>query len=233
MQTPRHVAWIVAKALLVVVFLAILAVLVWRHNLPFADLRDMIRVETDKLGLFLSTLLFIVLYMLISTVPIPGREVFKLAAAVTFGYFSIVAVWWGEVLAGVVGFGLARFGGFELVKFLGGARVTDFNDTLRGATWKSITFLRIIPITPYRFFNFGAGLLDVRFGPYLSGTVLGTLVRTAIFQIIFVLFSDILIRQGVSIREVFFASIVFGSLMILSWIVLHRRRRKQATESEA
>ncbi len=219
--------WIVTKASLVAILLAILAGVVWRYNLPFAELRDLIQERTDRLGLFVSTVIFVVLYCLISIVPIPGREVFKLSAAVVFGYFSIIAVWLGEVAAGVAGYALSRFGGFELVKWLGGARVASFNEKLHGATWKSITVLRIVPITPYRFFNFGAGLVNLRFVPYLVGTAIGCLVRTAFFQVIFVKFSDVLIERGVSVREIFFASIFFGSIMILTWVIMYRRKNRR------
>lgn len=229
----RRTGWIVAKAIAVTTLLGILAVLVWRYNLPFADFRDMIQAKTDRLGLVVSTLIFVVLYCLISTAPIPGREVFKLAAAVVFGFFSIIAVWLGEVAAAVVGYVLSRVGGYELVSMLGGRRVTDFNERLHHASWQTVFFLRVIPITPYRFFNFGAGLTDLRFAPYWWGTVTGVLVRTAFFQCLFVIFGDALVERGVSVREVFFASIFFGSTMILIWIAMHRRRaRRKKGEAE-
>jgi uncharacterized membrane protein YdjX (TVP38/TMEM64 family) len=226
-QPRRRIFWIVTKPILVAILLAILGAVVWRYNLPFAELREVIQTHTDRLGLALSLGLFVVLYCVISIVPIPGREVFKLVAAVVFGYWSITAVWWGEMAAAVAGFALSRFGGYELVKWFGGERVMVFNDKLQGAGWWAICLLRIVPITPYRFFNFGAGLVDVRFGPYFWGSALGTLVRTAFFQIIFVKFSDVLVTRGVSVRDIFFASILFGGSMILIWLALHRRSRRQ------
>lgn len=199
----------------------------WRYNVPLAELSE----RTSGLDPRLSWVVFVAVYTLISIFPVPGRDVAKIVGVELFGYASIVAVWLGELAAAAGSYWLARLGGHDLVRMLLGSRAETVDRKLARASAWTVFLWRIHPLVPYRYFNLSAGLVRLSFRPFVVGSVPGMLLRTAAFQVVFVLFGERLGETGVTTWQIFLFSTVLVPLMVGIWWGLRYRRRARARQS--
>jgi len=199
----------------------------WRYDVPLAELSD----RTAGLDPVFSWVAFVAVYTLISIFPVPGRDVAKIVAVELFGYASIVAVWLGELVAAVGSYWLARLGGHDLVRLLLGSRAESVDRKLARASAWTVFLWRVHPLVPYRYFNLSAGLVRLSFRPFLVGSVPGMLLRTAGFQVVFVLFGEKLGATGVTTWQIFLFSTVLVPLMVAGWWAMRYRRRSRAKQA--
>ncbi len=222
-EHPRRLLKAAAKFVVAVAALVILGLLARRYNYTFAAVSAYLR-SFDPL---LSGALLALVYALISIVPVPLRDILKIAGAQVFGFVgSTVIIWVGEMTAAAASFALSRLAGKDLIDQLLGRHLARFNEKLQRADWKTITWLRILPVTPYRHFNFAAGLVELRFGPYFAGSALGMLVRTAFYQLLFTKLAAELTARGVTTWQFFLFSTVFV-VVVLGGLWWYTRRRKR------
>lgn len=126
-----------------------------------------------------TTLLFLVAYSILTVAPIP-RTVFNLAAGLLLGTVAGIAVAvMSTAISGLLGFGLARLLGRDLVsRHLQRKAVRTVDERLADGGILAIASLRLIPVVPFAPFGYCCGILSVRPLPYLAGTVLGSLPGT-------------------------------------------------------
>lgn len=126
-----------------------------------------------------ALLLFLAAYAVVTVAPVP-RTVFNLAAGLLFGDVAGIGVSiTATALSGMLGFGLARLLGRDLVtRHLHRKSVRTVNDRLADGGVLAVTSLRLIPVVPFAPLSWCCGILSVRGVPYLAGTVLGSLPGT-------------------------------------------------------
>jgi uncharacterized membrane protein YdjX (TVP38/TMEM64 family) len=126
-----------------------------------------------------TALLFLTAYSVLTVAPIP-RTVFNLAAGLLLGDIAGIAVAiTATAISGMLGFGLARLLGRDLVaRHLHRKSVRMVDERLADGGVLAITSLRLIPVVPFAPFGYCCGILSVRPLPYLAGTVLGSLPGT-------------------------------------------------------
>ena len=79
----------------------------------------------------------------------------------------------GGLLGGLAGFALSRWLGREAVIRLAGARLAGLDRVVSERGFVSVLAARIMPVAPFVFVSYAAGLSGVRFVPYLLGTAVG------------------------------------------------------------
>lgn len=126
-----------------------------------------------------AALLFLAAYALITVAPVP-RTVFNLAAGLLFGEAAGVGIAIiATALSGMLGFGLARALGRDLVaRHLRRGSVRAVDERLAGGGVLAVISLRLIPVVPFAPLSYCCGILSVRPLPYAVGTVLGSLPGT-------------------------------------------------------
>lgn len=192
-------------------------------DISLASLRD--QVGAYPLGI--AVFVFAGLYCFISVVPIAGRDIFKLVAAMLWGWWlSTLIVFAGEMLAALVAFVLARVLGKDLLDQLFGDRLKSSYQRLNRAGVRNVILLRILPITPYRYFNYTAGVTDLDLAPYLVGSAVGIFIRTLFFQTLFSLFANQLIERGVTLPQILLFSLLLTAVMFFFWILYNRKSPK-------
>ncbi len=159
--------------------MAVLAVMVARAYGVGAvpHLEDLRRVVTEA-GPW-APVVFVALQVLLNVPPFP-RTVFTVTAGVLFGsVWGLALTLLGTSVAAVLAFLLVRYTGGRLVrryavhpKAIWVRRRLDHHGTL------AVTSLRLIPMVPFAALNYLSGLSAVRFVPYLTGTVLGSIPGT-------------------------------------------------------
>jgi uncharacterized membrane protein YdjX (TVP38/TMEM64 family) len=167
---PRRAKVIVSLSLLA-------AAVVAAFTLPIpspAELRDWAASAGPA-----TALLFLAVYAVCTVAPIP-RTVFNLAAGLLLGKaVGISVAITATAISGLLGFGLARLLGRDLVaRHLQRKSVRAVNERLADGGVLAITSLRLIPVVPFAPFGYCCGVLSVRWAPYLIGTVLGSLPGT-------------------------------------------------------
>lgn len=126
-----------------------------------------------------TAFVFLAAYSVLTVAPIP-RTVFNLAAGLLLGdVLGIVVAVTATAISGVLGFGLARWAGRDLVsRHLERKMVRAVDERLAGGGVLAVASLRLIPLVPFAPLGYCCGILSVRFRPYLLGTVLGSLPGT-------------------------------------------------------
>ncbi|MBW0106701.1 TVP38/TMEM64 family protein, partial [Pseudonocardia sp. KRD291] len=177
--------WRPALAGLGVVLVAVLAVVFARvHGVGVVPRLDDLRRVVTATGAW-APVVFVALQVLLNVPPFP-RTVFTVAAGVLFGsVWGTVLTLLGTSIAAVLAFLLVRYTGARLVrryaahpKAVWVRRRLDHHGTL------AVTSLRLIPMVPFAALNYLSGLSAVRFGPYLTGTVLGCIPGTVAIVIL-------------------------------------------------
>lgn len=128
---------------------------------------------------FLSGIIFVILYVLLTTVILFGpRDIFRIAAAIIFGAkTSTLFVWIAETINAVVSFYLSRLLGREFVK----EKLKDKFTQAEGAKGKirslQVFTLRINPLIPFRVMDLGYGLSTISLKRYFFISLIASLPR--------------------------------------------------------
>ena len=77
------------------------------------------------------------------------------------------------MLGGLAGFVLSRWLGRDAVVRLAGARLARLDRAVSQRGFVSVLVARAMPVAPFVFVSYAAGLSGVRLGPYLLGTAVG------------------------------------------------------------
>lgn len=114
--------------------------------------------------------------------PVP-RSATSVVGGVVLGFWPALAVAFaGGLLAAVGAFALSRTLGRETVQRLAGPRLVRFDRLMTGRPFVSVLLGRLLPVLPFVAMSYGAGLLGIRFAPYLAATAVG-LVPSTIVQV--------------------------------------------------
>lgn len=119
--------------------------------------------------------LYVLGYALLVLVPTPASVLTILGGAL-FGLVEGVALaWLGAVLGAVGGFALGRRLGRPAVDRLLGGRLAAADRLLTDHGLSAVLAVRLVPVLPFTALNYAAGLVGVRWRPYVVGSALGML----------------------------------------------------------
>ena len=141
----------------------------------------------QSLPLYLSALLFIILYVVITFFVFFSKDIFWVTSAVIFGpFYSGLFIFIAEVINAFILFFLARnLGRAYVARFLEG-KYESLDRRLGKISFFWLFIFRAAPLIPYRFLDLAAGLTKINFKRYLAAVILGSPVK--IFWIQYILF---------------------------------------------
>ena len=116
--------------------------------------------------------------LLLGPVPRSATSV-VLGAVLGFGDGLLVA-FAGGLLGGLAAFALSRTLGRSTVLRLAGPRLRRVDDVMTDRGFSSVLLGRVLPVLPFVAVSYGAGLLGVRFLPYLAATAIGLVPSTLV-----------------------------------------------------
>ncbi|MBD5781264.1 VTT domain-containing protein [Pelagicoccus sp. NFK12] len=79
----------------------------------------------------------------------------------------------GAMLSSCIGYYLGKTLGKSLLQKLNSKTVAALDEKLANRSFKSVAFVRLLPIAPFFIVNMAAGASQLKFKPYLIGTLLG------------------------------------------------------------
>ena len=141
---------------------------------------ESMRAATAGTG-WLAPVLFTLLFTAFTLAPAPAA-LMGIAAGVLFGLPIGLATTMVAVAAGaLIGFGLSRSLGREVIGEIGSARLRRLDNRLRrGGIW-AVAGGRLLPVIPYPVLSYACGLTSIRVRDYLLGSILGVLPSAVAF----------------------------------------------------
>lgn len=168
---------------------------------------------------------FVAAYALGTTLGAPGT-VLTFAGGAIFGVaLGSVVNWAGASLGALLAFTVARTLGRDLVARIVRGRAAALDRQIGDHGFRTILYLRLIPLVPFNGLNFGAGLTRVRWRDYALGTTIGIVPGVVIYTY----FADAIIRGSGAARTealIHFA-IAAGALIAFTVIIDLLRKRLQ------
>lgn len=186
-----------------------------------------------KLPLFLSGVIYIALYVVVTCFIFFSKDIFWVLGAVLFGAgFSTLFICIAECLNALILFHLARHLGRGYVE----KRVTEkyryLDEKLGRVKFLWLFIFRATPLIPYRFMDLAAGLTSIHFRRYLTAAILGTPLKTFWIQYILAgvgynIFRDpgSLVQYFLNNRVLFIFSFVYIIFIIIVLIKLKYKGR--------
>lgn len=171
------------------------------------------------LGAF-GILLGIMIQTVVNIIPVPGEFVslflIEIYGAVAGGFYS----WIGGILGAVLAYHLSSWLARPLIESLANPYLIKIDRWLQQQGDIGLLILRFVPLVPYHFINYTAGILGVNRRAFIWTTALGILPYTISVSSLF---------AGVRYGR-FIPFILGGGLFILSFIlsiVLRRKMQEQ------
>lgn len=200
----------------------------------------------DQFPLFLSGIIFVVIYVVSTTFIWFGpKDVLRISAAIIFGgYISTLFVWIAEAINAAILFHLARNLGREYVveKFkISEERIQKMKQE---SGWIGTVSVRINPLIPFRMIDLGYGLSGIDFKKYITVVLLASPVRILWLQVIIAGLGESLFEGPSFLIEylmkhndiLLYSFIYFGAVAVLSVIALGikwKNRRRESTPGPA
>ena len=186
-------------------------------------------------SIFLSGIIFIFLYVLVTFFVWFSKDVFRVTAAVIFGaYISTLLVFTAETINAAVLFFLSRYLGRGFVEKKIGAKAGGLDEKLSGISFFWLVMFRLAPLLPFRFMDMAAGLTKISFRKYLLAVIIGSPLRIFWLQFIFAAvgksifyntagFVNILTEYLLMNKAVFIFTFIYLILVIIVALKMGRR----------
>jgi len=130
----------------------------------------------------LSIVTFILAYIVVVGLSLPGGTVLTLAGGLIFGGLAgSIYVVIGATLGASVIFLAARYTFADLFHAKAGSNLAKMEVGFRDNAFSYLLFLRLVPAFPFWLVNLVPGLLDVKFRTYLIATFIGIIPGTTIY----------------------------------------------------
>jgi uncharacterized membrane protein YdjX (TVP38/TMEM64 family) len=169
----NHKRMIVA---LCIVALIILIRLFGLHDLltfeTFRQYRDqLLSITTEQY--ILAAILFIIIYIVVVALSIPGATILTLTAGFLFGFCGVIYVNIGATIGAILAFLVARYLLGDWIQKRYGERFASFNREIAENGYNYLLTLRFIPLFPFFLVNIFAGITRVSLITYAWTTMVG------------------------------------------------------------
>ena len=168
-----------------------------------------------------AALAFVLVYVVVVALSLPGGTVMTLAAGLLFGaFFGTVLAVIGASLGAALLFLLARSALAPLVAGRAEALLGPLREGLARDGFFYLLSLRLVPVFPFWLLNLAPALVGMRFAPYLTATFLGIIPGTAVFAGIGAGLDQVFAAGGVPELGVIFSPAVLLPLLGLALLSL-------------
>ena len=158
--------------------LVVALLLIWYLGGLFHIDYGSIRGRLSSFPLFLSGIIFVVLYVVVTFFIWFSKDIFRVIAAVIFGaLWSTLFILIAESINAFILFHASRYLGRGFVeKSLRGAG-SRFDEKLGKANFLWLFIFRAAPLVPFRFLDLACGLTRISFRKYLLAVILASPLR--------------------------------------------------------
>jgi len=131
----------------------------------------------------LSISVFVLIYVVQTSLSLPGAAVMTIAGGAVFGVFTgAVAANIGATMGATCSFIMTRYLFHDMVQKRFGPRLGSLNRELEKSGINYLLFLRLVPIFPFFLINLAAGLTKMPLRTFLIGTMIGIIPGGLVFS---------------------------------------------------
>jgi len=125
---------------------------------------------------------FIAIYIIQTTLSLPGAAILSLAAGAIFGaVMGTLYVNIGATIGATLAFLVARYLFHDVIENKFGPRLEKINRELETRGFNYLLFLRLVPVFPFFLINLGAGLTKIPLRTFFFGTMIGIIPGSFVF----------------------------------------------------
>jgi uncharacterized membrane protein YdjX (TVP38/TMEM64 family) len=215
-------------------FLIISLSVIWYLGRFFHFNGDNIETSLKKLPLFYASLIFLILYIIVTFFIWLSKDAFKFIAAILFGaYISTFLIFIAESINAIILFNLSRYLGRGYVEKNLKGKYNNLDQRLGGVNFFWLFLFRSAPLIPFRFLDLACGLTRISFKKYILAVILGSPLR--IFWVQYVLtgvgksiFNNpyVLTEYLMRNRSLFIFSLIYLILVILVAVKIKYREKQ-------
>ncbi len=179
-----------------------------------------------------SVLVYIVAYILVVALSIPGAMWVSIGGGFFFGVvFATIYINIGATIGATVVFLAARFFLGEMIQNKYGDRLARFNKEVETNGSNYLITLRLIPVFPFWMINLFAGVTRIKPRTFIWTTSLGIIPGSAVYAYAGYAINDI--GEGGVPKNIIFALLLLAALSVVPLVVkkIRARRRDQAGEA--
>jgi uncharacterized membrane protein YdjX (TVP38/TMEM64 family) len=173
----------------IIVALCIFALIILIHFSSLHDLLtfEMLKQYRDQLvaiaaqHYYFSVGLFIVIYIAVVTLSIPGATVLSLAAGFLFGFWGVFYVNIGATIGAIGAFLTARYLIGDWLQKRYTEKLASFNKEIAENGYNYLLTLRLIPVFPFFLVNIFAGITRIPLVTYTWTTMVGIAPASFVF----------------------------------------------------
>jgi len=193
-----------------------------------ADNRDLL-IEYVRGNFLVSALAFVLIYITVVALSIPGATVLSLLGGFFYGpLVGVVLINAGATIGAFLVFLAARFIIGNLVQQKYGDRLEKFNREINENGKNYLLTLRFIPLFPFFLINLFAGVTTIPARTFLWTTSLGIIPGSFVYAYLGHTGAQIEPGESLLSREILIALVLLGVLSLLPVAVRKIRERKQA-----
>jgi uncharacterized membrane protein YdjX (TVP38/TMEM64 family) len=179
-----------------------------------------------------SVLVYIVAYILVVALSIPGAMWVSIGGGFFFGVvFATIYINIGATIGATIVFLAARFFLGEMIQNKYGDRLARFNKEIDTNGSNYLITLRLIPVFPFWMINLFAGVTKIKPRTFIWTTSLGIIPGSAVYAYAGYAINDI--GEGGVPKNIIFALLLLAALSAVPLVVkkLRARRSDQAVEA--
>ncbi|OBQ54031.1 TVP38/TMEM64 family protein [Halodesulfovibrio spirochaetisodalis] len=177
-----------AKRLAIVTTIALLFFIVWYFNLTEYLTLEYIKMKQDAFRMlhqdhmFLVVGGFILIYILVTALSIPGAAIMTLAAGGLFGFWTaLIAVSFASTIGATLACFVSRYILKDWVQKSFGSKIKKIDDGIKKEGAFYLFTVRLVPIFPFFAVNLVMGITSLPLHTFFWVSQLGMLPGTAVF----------------------------------------------------
>ncbi len=177
-----------AKRIGIVTTIALILATVWYFNLTDYLTLEYVKAKQDAFrmlygeNMFLVVGGFVILYIVVTALSIPGAAIMTLAAGGLFGFWTaLIAVSFASTIGATLACFASRYILKDWVQNTFGSKITKINEGVKKEGAFYLFTLRLVPIFPFFAINLVMGITSLPLRTYFWVSQLGMLPGTAVF----------------------------------------------------
>jgi len=130
----------------------------------------------------ISILVFVLIYVLVVTLSLPGAAVMTLAGGYLFGFFGILLTVVSATTGATANFLIARYLFGNAIQTKYSSQLKTFNNQLSKDGVNYLLTVRFLPIFPFFLINLLAGLTKVKLSTFIWTTLFGIIPGSSVYN---------------------------------------------------
>jgi uncharacterized membrane protein YdjX (TVP38/TMEM64 family) len=165
---------------------------------------------------FLSIISYVLVYILVIVLALPGVAVMTFTGGLLFPFFHALGlIMFAGTIGAIINFITARYFLRDFFKRIFSKTIEKVNNRIEVGGFRSLFILRTIPIFPYSVVNFSLGVSDLSLKKFILVTALGKIPGSSI-----IIFTGSSLSEVDSIRDFTSPQMILAIILLLGFIIL-------------